>query len=164
MWDLKISPYELIFRAVAVFSFIFIVFRFWGKKHFGQLSPFDFILLLIISESVQNALVSNDQSLLAAFITISTLMLLTVILNRITFYSKRAESIIDGTPKAIVFKGKINEFLLRKEKITESELFEALREHGASELSDVQLATLETNGTISVVRKQDESIFTKFFH
>jgi uncharacterized membrane protein YcaP (DUF421 family) len=155
MWSMKVDILELIFRAAAVFTFLFIIFRLWGKKHFGQLTPFDFVLLLIISESVQNAIIGDDKSLPGGVITSSTMMLLNIILNKISSRSEKAERIIDGVPKVLVKDGKVDELMKKRETITDQELHEALRKQGVLDVDDVGLATIETNGEISVIKKED---------
>lgn len=155
MWTLKMDWVEIVFRAAIVFVFLLITFRIWGKKHFAELAPFDFLLLLIISEAVQNALIDTDDSLPASFISILTLILLNVFLGKLTFHSSLAERIIEGRPKTLIEKGRIDEVLRRKETISMQELYEAIRMKGVLEIDDVYLATIETNGKISIIRKED---------
>ena len=155
MWSLETAWSELVTRSAIVFSFLFIVFRIWGKKHFGQLTPFDFILLLIMSEAVQNAIVGEEKSLSGGIITVGTMMLLNIILNKITFHSERAEKIIQGVPKDLIKNGIIDRTVMNKETITEQELNEAIRKQGVLKIEDVGLATIETNGEISVIKKED---------
>lgn len=161
MWQLDTEWYELVLRALAVFSFLFIVMRLWGKKHFGEFTPFDFILLLIMSEAVQNALVENDKGVPAAFITIGTLVAMNIFLNKLTFYFRKAERIIDGTPEVLIKNGKINREMLNKQTITDQELHEALRMEGVLDVDEVFLAMMETNGKISVIKKKDEGFLKR---
>lgn len=153
MWSLTIEWQELILRSLCVFVFLFITFRIWGKKHFGELAPFDFLLLLIISESVQNALVVDDNSLTASFITILTLVLLNVFLGKVTFHSKKLEQLVDGEPSILIKNGKIIEDVRIKQTLTMQEVHQALRMEGVLKTEDVELATIETNGKISIVKK-----------
>jgi uncharacterized membrane protein YcaP (DUF421 family) len=151
MWQLTTPWYELIFRAICVFTFLVFLLRVSGKKHFGQITTFDFILLLIISEAVQNALVSDDKSVTAGFITISTLVVLNILMDRATALSTKIEEVLDGRPMVIIKDGKIDIERMKRENITMNELSKALREGGALEASEVRQATLETDGAISVV-------------
>ncbi len=153
MWSLTTPAIELALRFAFVFTFLFIVFRVWGRKHLGSLSPFDFILLLIMSEAVQNALVSNDKSVTGGMITVLTMILLNVILNRLTFHSRKLENIIDGQPIVLIHEGKVDFNKLKQETITFLELMEALRSEGVMEIHQVRHACLETSGKISVVKK-----------
>ena len=152
MWTFSTPWYEIVLRATCVFFFVFVVFRIWGKKHFGQLSPFDLVLLLIISECCQNALISDDKSVSAGFTAITTLTLLNTILNKAAFYSRRAERLIDGEAAILIKDGVINRQLMCDETITDKELAEALRQEGVLDASEVRQATLESDGKISVVR------------
>lgn len=152
MWTLETPWYELVIRGTVIYFFMFILMRIWGKKHLSEVTTFDFILLLFISEAVQNSLVDDDHSLPGGMIVITTFLVWSTVLNKLTFRSRKLEVIIDGTPKIIVKDGKVQEDVIKKEEITEQELLEALRENGVLELKDVKQATIETNGHISVVQ------------
>ena len=156
MWSLKNEWYEIVLRGFFLFSFLFIAFRFWGKKHFSELSPFDFLLLLIISEAVQNALLDDDHSLTAGFISVTTLILLNAFLGKMTFHFPRMEKLIDGEPKVLIKDGILNDELRKKLTITHQELYEALRLQGVESVSVIHKATMETNGKISVIKKEDK--------
>lgn len=155
MWNLAIKWYEIIFRAFIVFMFIFIGFRFWGKKHLSQLAPFDLVILLIISEAVQSALIGDDKGIPAALISVTTLFILVSFLNKLSSKSQNVEKILEGSPKVIIQDGVVNKELMIKETITERELQEALRMQGILKIDDVFLGTLETNGALSVIKKRD---------
>lgn len=155
MWELKENWYELIFRAAFVFLFLFILMRLWGKKHMGQLAPFDLVLLLIISEAVQNAIVGDDHSITSAVITVGTMCLLNIGMNRLVFASQKAENLIQGKPKVLIKNGVVIQKVKESEKVTDQEIHEALRQEGVYKIEDVGLATIETDGHVSVVRKED---------
>lgn len=154
MWALETPWYELVIRAAVVFLFLFLVCRIWGRKHLGQLSPFDFILLLIISECFQSALQGEEKSITGGMIALLTLVILNTILNRTTFFSKKLENIIDGNPKILISNGIVDDEMRKKEVLSYQDLHSALRMEGVMEISDVLQATIEPNGRISVVRKQ----------
>lgn len=162
MWSLNTPILELIIRASTVYVMLLVLFRISGKKNLGELAPFDFILLLIISEATQNALVKQDDSLLSSFILVATLMLIDAILSKITFHFKKAEEIIEGQPVCLVKNGVINHEALEKEKVSIQELEQGLREQGVLDASEVYLANLETNGKISVIKKKDAKLMSKF--
>lgn len=153
MWTLETPWYELVIRGTVIYFFMFILMRIWGKKHLSEVTTFDFILLLFISEAVQNSLVDDDHSLFGGMIVITTFLIWSTILNKLTFRSRKFEMLIDGEPKIIVKDGKMIREVLRKEEITEQELYESFRENGVLDLKDVKQATIETNGHISVVQK-----------
>lgn len=151
MWTLTTTWYELVIRGTVIFFFMLIAMKIWGKKHLGEMAAFDFILLLFISEAVQNSLIDDDKSILGAMIVITTFLLWNSILNKLTFRFRVLEKFFDGSPRILVKNGKMDTEALRKEQITEQELFEALRRQGVDELKKVKQATLETNGHLSVV-------------
>lgn len=155
MWTLDTPVFELVLRAVAVFSFLFIVCRIWGKKHLGQMAPFDLILLLIMSEAVQNSLIGEDKSVPAGFITVASMIGLNIILNKISHRSKKMESFIQGRPKVLIRDGKVDELMMKRETITDQEIHEAIRKQGVEHIEDVGLATIETDGEISVIKRED---------
>ena len=158
MWQLQTPLFEIILRSGIIFLFLFFSFRLTGKKHLSELSPFDFILLLIMSECLQNGLVGEDYSIWAALISVSTLILLNILINRIAFSSDRAEKFLEGNPKVLIFKGKVNQKTKDHEKISDQELAESLRQEGVLDPADVYLATLETSGKISVIKKSDTKL------
>lgn len=153
MWTLTTPWYELVIRGTCIYFFMFIIMRLWGKKHLGEMAAFDFILLLFISEAVQNSLVDDDKSLFGGMIVIVTFLFWNSLINKLTFRYRKLEQILDGEPRVLIKNGKVNPELMRKEKITEQELYEALRQEGVDELKKVKLATLETNGHLSVIEQ-----------
>lgn len=152
MWALETPWYELVIRASVVFLFLFIVCRVWGRKHLGQLSPFDFILLLIISECFQSALQGEEKSISGGMIALVTLVGLNTILSRTTYFSKTMEKIIDGKPKVLIKDGVVDDEMRKKEVLSYQDLHTALRMEGVLEIAEVKQATIEPNGRISVVK------------
>ncbi len=157
MWSLQSPEYEIIVRAAAIFFFAMIVMRLWGKKHLSELNPFDLVLMLIMSESLQNALLDDDKSILGGFLSFGTLILLNTVINKLTFKSRPAEKLIDGTPKILIRGGKLDQKMLKQESMTMQELHEALRQQGVLEPSDVEWGIIEPNGKFSVVKKQEKA-------
>ena len=153
MWDLSENWYELIIRATVVFLGLFLMFKIWGRKHLGEMAAFDFVLLLIMSEAVQNSLVGDDKTIVGGLIVVATFMLLSSIMNIISFHFRKAERFLEGTPKVIIRDGKLMEGVLNHERISLPELLEAIREQGVLHLKDITLAMLEANGKISVIKK-----------
>jgi len=160
MWDLSIPWYELVLRASTVFLVLFIMFKIWGRKHLGEMAPFDFIILLIMSEATQNALINNESSITGGVITILTFMLISSMMSILSFYSRKAERFLEGTPKVIIRDGKVMYKVLKKERISLPELLEAVRENGVLHLHDIDIAMLEANGKISVIKKIDSRKLT----
>lgn len=154
MWTLETPWYELVLRGTIIYFFMFIIMRIWGKKHLGEVTAFDFILLLFISEAVQNSLIEDDKSIFGGMIVILTFLLWSTIINKLSYRSRKLEHIFDGSPKVLIKDGVIQEDVRRREEITDQELYKALREEGVMDLNKVKQATIETNGHISIVQEQ----------
>ncbi len=154
MWQMQGDWYELVIRAVVIYSCLFILLRLLGKKQLGEMSPFDFVLLLIVSESISNGLTGDDHTITGGLISATTLLALTGFVDCLAYKSKRIERIIEGTPEFIVRDGKILEEVKRNMKITDNELMETVRSRGIERIEDVKFAIVETNGTISVIKAE----------
>jgi uncharacterized membrane protein YcaP (DUF421 family) len=150
MFDLSMSPWEFVVRAVVVFLFLLFMLRLGGKKHIGELTPFDLVVLLIVSETVQGSLIGDDISLIGGLLASGTLFVLIFVVNYASWRSKNAERLFEGVPKILVRNGQVRRLALMQERITRSELIEALRREGCTSLSRVRFAVLETDGTITV--------------
>jgi uncharacterized membrane protein YcaP (DUF421 family) len=150
MWQLAVPWWELIGRACAIYCFLLVILRLTGKRQVGQLAPFDLVLLLVLSNAVQNAMTGPDNSVLGGMILCSTLVGLNTLIGYATYRSKRLEEIIEGRPQIIIHNGNLDERVMRKEKITHHELMASLRAAGCASPGDVHFAILENNGHISV--------------
>ncbi|TLD68750.1 DUF421 domain-containing protein [Phragmitibacter flavus] len=153
MWSLSVSWWELVLRAVVVYVFVLVILRMSGKRQVGQLAPFDLVLLLLLSNSVQNAMNAGDNSLLGGLISAGALILLNYGFGLATFRSKKIEALVEGRPQVLIHKGKVDEGVMRGAKLTHHELDMALRREGCTSPAEVKLAVLENNGEITVVRK-----------
>lgn len=153
MWTLETPVWELILRGTCIYLFVFALMRIWGKKHFGQMTPFDFILLLIMSEAVQNGLIGDDKSVLGGYIVLVTFFFWNVLMNKLAYRSHRFEVFIQGKPQVLIRNGKIQEDVKQKEELSDEELDLALRMGGVEDISKVMKATIETNGNITVIKQ-----------
>jgi uncharacterized membrane protein YcaP (DUF421 family) len=153
MLNMNMGLGEHVLRAAVVYIFLFVLLRFVGKKHVGELSPFDLIVLLILSETVQNAMVGQDTSLLGGLVAAATLIGLAQAMSFLTWKSKRAERFIDGTPKILVRHGRRRAAAMSGEQISTAELMEAMRREGLSNIADIRAAVLENDGTISIIKR-----------
>jgi uncharacterized membrane protein YcaP (DUF421 family) len=151
MWNLAIPVRELVVRAAVVYVFLLTLLRFTGKRQIGQLAPFDLVLLLVLSNAVQNSMNGGDNSLAGGLISAATLVAINCAIGYATFRSKRLEALIEGRPELIIHNGRVYEAAMRSAKLTHHELTAALRRAGCSCPEDVQSAILENNGSISVV-------------
>lgn len=154
MWTLETPWYELFLRGTATYFFMFIIMRLWGKKHLSEVTAFDFILLLFISEAVQNSLVDDDSSVFGGMIVIGTFLFWSTLLNKLSYRFNFLEKVFSGSPKVLIKNGKIDEEVRKKEELSDQEIYMSLREEGVLDISKVKQATIETNGHISVVQEQ----------
>jgi uncharacterized membrane protein YcaP (DUF421 family) len=159
MWvfDFSLVPhwYHFIIRAVVVYAFLLVLLRFTGKRQVGQLAPFDLVLLLVLSNAVQNAMNGGDNSITGGLILATTLVALNWLVGWATFRSKKLEEIIEGRPLILIHDGKINQRALQCVQMTHHELKAALRAEGCATEAEVRFAVLENNGHVTVVRKEN---------
>lgn len=136
---------------MVVYGVLLVGLRITGKRELGQLSMFDFVLLLVISNAVQNAMTGGDTSLSGGITSAITLLIVNTIVSRVTQHSKTARRLVEGEATVIIHSGKILEQNAEREGITRDEIMAALREHGIEEVNGVGLAVLEVDGSISVI-------------
>lgn len=137
--------------SLSVYFFIIVAIRLFGKKDISQLSLSDLVFILLISNSVQNAMVGQDSTLAGGLVAASALFVANYIVKLIIYRFPKIERLIEGEPLLLIYKGKINKKNLAKAKITIEELTEAIREHGVASLKEVELAVFEMDGNISVI-------------
>lgn len=157
MFEMSVPWWEFVFRGLAVYGFLLVLLRLSGKRQIGQMSPFDLVLLLILSNAVQNSMNAGDNSLTGGIISATTLVVANHIVGVITFKSHRLERLIEGRPQVLVHEGRLFPEVLRSSNITRRELDTTLREAGFFELKDVRLALLENNGKVSVQGYEDKA-------
>jgi uncharacterized membrane protein YcaP (DUF421 family) len=145
----------IILRTIAVYVFILVGFRLTGKREVGQLAPFDFALVLLIANAVQNAMVGPDTSLVGGMVAAAVLLVLNLVLGRAATNNRRVERWLRGHARILVSRGKLDEEGLRHESVSHEELMQALRENGCATLAECRLAVLEVDGAISVIPRKD---------
>src|SRR5471032_3364527 len=153
MWNLAVPVWELVLRSAVVYAFLIVLLRLTGKRQIGQMAPFDLVLLLVLSNAVQNAMNGGDNSVIGGMISAVSLVATNWGVGLLTYKSKRMEALVEGRPEVLIHNGKLFEKALKHTKITHHELMTALRAAGCSEVHDVHAAMLETDGSISVIPK-----------
>lgn len=149
---MPIPPWlDVIFRSTIIYLFIVAALRLFGKKELAQLSVIDLVFILLISNSVQNAMVGPGSDLLSGIIAATTLFAVNALLKYFLFRSKRLNQFIQGGPVMLIHKGTVIEENLQKERMTMEELEAAVREHGIESFAEVDLAVLEVDGNISIL-------------
>jgi uncharacterized membrane protein YcaP (DUF421 family) len=145
---------DSVLRAAAVYLFVFVLVRLSGRRTMGEMDSFDFVLLLIIGEATQQALLGQDYSLTHSFLVVLTLILLDTGMSLVKQRSGLVARIVDGVRLAIVQDGEPRPEYLRKERLSEGDVLRAAREqHGLETLAQIKVAFLEADGKITVVPK-----------
>ncbi|AVP58966.1 DUF421 domain-containing protein [Pulveribacter suum] len=157
MFDMEVPWWEFVLRGVAVYVFLLVFLRVTGRRQTGQLAPFDLVLLLILSNAVQNSMNAGDNSLIGGLASAATLLLCHTALSHLTYRFPRLERLIDGSPRVLVRNGQVNDRLMRQELLSIEDLMAALRAGGGLHLREVERATIEANGNITVVLRRRES-------
>jgi uncharacterized membrane protein YcaP (DUF421 family) len=152
LWIPDIPVAEKLLRSVVVYGFLLASFRLAGKRQLGQMTPFDLIVLLIISNVVQNALIGNDNSLGGGLVGAATILVLNSLVARVTFRSKTAQRLVEHAPTVLVRHGRILSANLERERLSLSEFHAALRREGVVTVSELRYVLLEQDGHLSVIR------------
>jgi uncharacterized membrane protein YcaP (DUF421 family) len=140
-----------ILRSLLVYLAVLAALRLAGKRHVGQLSIVDFVLILLVSNSVQNAMVGSDTSLAGGLVAALTLVAVNLVLTKLVFRNERFGAMLEGEPALLVRNGQVNEGHLAREGIRPAELEAAIREHGFEDVRDCRSVIQEIDGSISVV-------------
>lgn len=147
---------ESVVRALVVYILLVVIFRIAGKRALAQITTFDFVLLLIIAEAIQNGMVGQDYSLTNAFLLVVTLLGLDIGMSIWKQRSKRVEKLLEGTPLVIVEEGRLLQDRMQKARVDESEILSRAREmHGLERMDQIQYAVLERSGGISIIPKRE---------
>jgi uncharacterized membrane protein YcaP (DUF421 family) len=154
MLQLSIPWWEFIVRSAAVYLFLIIILRVTGKRQIGQMAPFDLVLLLVLSNAVQNSMTGGDNSLVGGLVSAGTLIAVNSAVAALTFRSKTLEGLVEGRPEVLIHNGKLFEEVMKRERLTHHELNAALRAAGCLSVEEVHYAMIENNGQISVVPKK----------
>ena len=151
-WHIHLPVHvEIVFRSTIVYLAMLAGLRLAGKRHAGQLSPHDFVLILLVSNAVQNAMVGEDTTVHGGLIAAATLIVLNTLLSRFVLQHERVNRFLTGEPTLLVHNGRIIEEHLKAEGIRRDELEAQIREHGFEGPQDVKSAIQECDGSISVI-------------
>ena len=159
-----ILPYLIIAgTSAAVYLFLIIAIRLFGKKEFSQLSVFDIVFILLISNAVQNSMIAADFSFWGGIVSAVTLFAMNFFIKNIIYKIPKLSNWVQGHPVMLIYEGKTIPDNMKKAKITIPELEEAAREHGISSIEKVNLAVLEVDGSISIVA-EETGLFKRIRH
>jgi uncharacterized membrane protein YcaP (DUF421 family) len=148
---------DSILRAAITYFFVWLLFRISGKRTFSEMTTFDFVLLLIISETTQTALTDSDNSMTNSFILIGTFIALELLLSKWKQRSRRAEKILDGSPVVLIENGELHKDRLAEERLDEADILAFAREsQGLERLDQIKFAVSEKNGAVSIIPKESQ--------
>ena len=156
LFTLSMPWWEFVLRAAAVYIVLLLLIRLSGKRTMGQFTPFDMLLIVLLGNAVQNSLLGKDTSLSGGLLLAAVLIALNWAVAFLTSRSQRAERLVEGVPVVLARDGQLFRSVLRREMVSEDDFDEALRQNGEMTLTDVRIALLETNGMISVVRRDSD--------
>ncbi len=145
---------EKVIRSVVVYVFLLLAFRLAGKRQLGQMTAFDVVVLLIISNVVQNAVIGNDNSLGGGLLGATVILLLNALIAWLTFQYKGVERLVEHVPTVLVRNGRVLRENLRRERLSLPEFRAALRREGVVSLQDVRYVILEEDGHLSVIPRR----------
>ena len=156
MFELAMPWWQFVLRACVVYFMLLLLIRASGKRTMGQFTPFDMLLVVLLGNAVQNALLGTDTSVAGGMLLAATLIAVNWLVGFVSARSEKVEAMIEGSPVLLARDGKVFDHVLRRELVSPSDFREALRMNSIEDVAEVELALLETNGHISVVpRKRD---------
>lgn len=160
MFDLGTDWWEIVVRSAVVYAALVGGLRLAGKRQIGQMTPFDLVVILLIANAVQNAMVGPDTSLVGGLLSAAVLLTVNAAVSTLQERVPMLRRVVEGEPAVLVSGGVVNLGKLHHEKIDIEELQQAVREHGLADLDEVQMAVLEVDGTISIVPKSSPTVRT----
>ena len=146
---------EIVYRAAVLYLFLFFLMRLLGKKELGQMSAFELVLLLAMGDLVQQGVTQEDYSVTGAMLAIGTFGVLILLGSYVTWRFPRTRPLLEGVPVVVVQDGRFREDVMRLERVTDSELREALREQGIEDVASVRVGLLEADGKFSFFTADD---------
>ena len=146
---------DIVLRATGMFIIVYLLLRLLGKRELGQMTPFEFITLVVMGDLIQQGVTQTDFSLTGATLAIATFAFWGVVLSWISYLFPRAERVLDGEARVLIRNGELLEKNLKRDRMTRSEIESEMRLEGIASMQDVAWALLEPNGKISFIRRDD---------
>lgn len=154
MFEMSMPWWEFVLRAVVVYVVLLGMIRLSGKRTMGQFTAFDMLLIVLLGNAVQNALLGSDTSMAGGLLLAATLIVLNWSVGFVTARSKRAERLLEGAPVVLARNGHVYRDVLRRELVSRDDFAKAMREAGCSDVDRIHLALLETNGHITILLRE----------
>ena len=145
---------DIVLRATFMFAVIFVLLRLLGKRELSEMTPFEVVLLVVMGDLIQQGVTHSDYSVTGATLAVATFGFWSLVLNWVTYIWPRAERLIDGEPQVVVRGGELLDKMMRRNRLTASEVESEMRHAGISRLADVAWGILETDGKISFIEKE----------
>ncbi|MEO7241569.1 MAG: DUF421 domain-containing protein [Variovorax sp.] len=152
---------DIVLRATAMFAVVYLLIRLLGKRELGQMTPFEFITLVVVGDLIQQGVTQTDFSLTAATLAVGTFAFWGVVMSWISYLSPKAESFLEGEARVLICDGKLLERNLRRDRMTRREVESEMRLAGIASVHDVAWALLEPNGKISFIKREDSTASEK---
>jgi uncharacterized membrane protein YcaP (DUF421 family) len=154
LWQMGAPLPEKVLRPILVYIFLVIFLRIFGKRELAQLNPFDLVVLLSLSNTVQNAIIGDDNSVSGGLIGAFTLMAINYLVVRFLFRHRRLDQILEGKPTVLIEDGQVRKAALAKELLTRGELMTVLHRQGFTKIADVERCILEPGGGFYIMSKE----------
>jgi uncharacterized membrane protein YcaP (DUF421 family) len=153
MFRLELPVIEKMLRPIIIYIFLVAALRIFGKRELAQLNPFDLVVLLLLSNTVQNAIIGSDDSVTGGLIGAFTLLAANYLVVRFLFRHRRLDQVIEGKPAVLIQRGKINTRAMAKELLSESELLTVARRQGFKSLKEIERCILDPSGNFIIEGK-----------
>ncbi|MEA1072657.1 DUF421 domain-containing protein [Sphingomonas sp. LY160] len=147
---------DIVLRATVIFFILFVLLRVLGKRQLGQMTPFEFVALVVLGDFVQQAVTHNDFSITAATLAVATFSFWSLALGWISYRSKRMRRVLEGEPRVLIHQGEFIEKVLERDKITRDEVLSEMRLAGIAHLAEVEWGILEPSGKISFLKRDGD--------
>ena len=148
---------DIVLRASAIFLLLFVLLRLFGKRQLGQMTPFEFVALVVVGDFVQQAITHNDFSITAGILAVTTFGFWSLVLGWVSYRSDSMRRLLEGQPRILIQDGKLLETVLERDKITQAEVLSEMRLAGIAQLDEVQWGILEPSGKISFLKRDGQS-------
>jgi len=148
---------DIVLRATAMFFILFLLIRLLGKRELGQMTPFEFVVLVVLGDLIQQGVTHNDFSLTGATLAICTFAFWALVLSWTAYLFPRAKDLLEGAPRVIVRDGEVVTENLRRDRLTRDEILSEMRLAGIGRMSEVAWAILEPQGKMSFIKKDDKA-------
>ena len=148
---------DIVLRASAIFILLYVLLRLYGKRQLGQMTPFEFVALVVIGDFVQQAITHNDFSVTGGVLAVATFGFWSLVLGWISYRSDTMRRLLEGEPRILIRNGRMLDKVLERDKVTEAEVLSEMRLAGIARIDEVEWGILEPSGKISFLKRDDQS-------